>query len=414
VKRKRVVVTGMDVVTPVGTGLECFWNNLVSGKSGVAPVTRFDATGLPSRIGAEVKDFGAKEYLPPKLIRETDLFIQYALAAAQMAVRRSGLDPASEDPRRLGTVFGTSIGGIVSIAEMQEKIAKKPGVRVSPHFIPRMLTNLAAGQISIFFGFKGPSLTITTACASGADAVGTAMRLLREDRADVIIAGGSEVIICRLIYEGLCAARACSIRNDDPEKASRPFDRGRDGLVVGEGAGALVLETLPHALERGAPVLAELAGYANCGEGFHVMAPEADGSGEVNCIEQALADAGVDLGDIDYISAHGTSTPLGDRVEVAAINRVFGGRAGRIPVSSIKGATGHMMAASGAVELITCVQAIREGVLPPTINHAEPDPDFNLDFVPNKSRNHQVKVALSNSFGFGGQDACLVVKEYSR
>ncbi|MBC7323922.1 MAG: beta-ketoacyl-ACP synthase II, partial [Moorella sp. (in: Bacteria)] len=409
---ERVVITGMGAVTPIGIGVEEFWRALLAGKGGVGKITRFDPDGLPCQIGAEVKGFVPEDYLPKKLVRETDPFAQYVFAATQMALVQSRLCLVEEDPFRTGIVLGTSIGGIASIAEAQDRITRTGSTRMSPHFITKMLGNLAATHVAIIYGLKGPSVTVSTACASGGDAVGVAAMFLQSGEADVMIAAGTESLFCTLVIAGLYATRAVSTRNDAPERACRPFDRLRDGLVLGEGAGAMVLETLAHARKRGAPVLAELLGYANYGEGYHVTAPVPDGSGEIRCMQRALAKAGITPGDVDYINAHGTSTPLGDKVETLAIKAVFGSRAYQIPVSSIKGATGHLMGGGGIVELIACVKAIQEGIVPPTINYEEPDPECDLDYVPNRAREARVRIALSNSFGFGGQNSCLVVGEY--
>jgi len=409
----RVVVTGMGAVTPIGLGIQEYWHNLIAGRCGVDKITLFDASNLPCRIGAEVKNFSPADFMPAKLARETDRFIHFALAAAQMAAADSGLDFNREDPYRVGVVFGTAIGGIRTIVEEQAKLSSTTGrLRVSPHFMPKMMTNLAAGQISIFYGIKGPNLTVTTACASGLDAVGCALHILRRGDADVIIAGGAESLYCALVLAGLCSSRAVSVRNDEPQKASRPFDRYRDGMVIGEGAGALVLETLEHAARRNAVIHAEIAGYGNCGDGYHVMAPAPDAHGEIYCMRRALSSAGISPEEIDYINAHATSTVQGDQVETKAIKEVFGSRAYQIPVSSTKGATGHMIGAGGVTELIACIKAIQEGIVPPTINYTEPDPECDLDYVPNESREMPVRVAMSNSFGFGGQNASVVVRKF--
>lgn len=405
----RVVITGMGAVTPLGIGAGAYWQNLLQGKCGVGYISRFDTSRLPVKIGAEVRDFRAEDFLPRKLCKETDLFMQFALAAAGEALQDAG--PTGE-PERMGVVMGTAVAGIATIAEAQERLCRTGSPRISPHFMPRILGNVAAAQIAIAHGLKGPSLTVGTACSAGADAVGTAAVLLERGEADVMLAVGAESILCPLVIAGLHAARAVSTRNDLPEKASRPFDRRRDGLVMGEGAGAVVLETVSHARRRDARIRAELAGYANYGDACHVTAPEPGGRGEILCMRKALERAGLTPGDIDYINAHGTSTPLGDRVETLAIKTVFGARAAQIPVSSTKGATGHLMGAGGVTELIACVKAIGEGIVPPTINYEEPDPDCDLDYVPNRSRRAHVRAALSNSFGFGGQNACLVVREF--
>ncbi|HAU31954.1 MAG: 3-oxoacyl-[acyl-carrier-protein] synthase 2 [Desulfotomaculum sp. 46_296] len=411
--KQRVVITGMGAVTPIGIGLEEYWENLKNGKGGVGMITRFDTTGLPCRIGAEVKGFVAEDFMPKKLVRETELFMQFSLASVKMALEHSGINLEEEDPFRVGIILGTAFGGIPAITEAQDKISRTGTVRMSPHFIPRMLGNIAATHAAIIYGFKGPALTVSTACASGGDAAGLADMLLRQGEADVIIAVGAESLFCALVICGLYAARAASVRNDEPEKACRPFDLKRDGLVLGEGAGAVVMETLDHAMKRGAPVQAEVLGYANLGEGYHTTAPAPDGFGEIRCMRMALEKAQVAPEEIDYINAHGTSTPLGDRVETMSIKSVFGACAGMIPVSSCKGATGHLVGAGGITELIACVKAIQEGIVPPTINYEEPDPECDLDYVPNRAREARVITAMSNSFGFGGQNACLVVREFS-
>jgi 3-oxoacyl-[acyl-carrier-protein] synthase II len=409
--QERVVITGMGAVTPLGVGVDTYWKKLLDGKCGVGRITRFDPSGLPCQIGAEVKDFIAGDFVSKKLIKETELFMQFALAAVQMAVEESGLVLEKEDPFRVGIILGTSLGGIPAIVENQDRITRTGSTRMSPHFIPKMLGNIAATQAAIAYGFKGPALTISTACASGGDATGVAAMFLRQGEADVIIAVGAEALFCPLVIGGLYAARAVSTRNDEPEKASRPFDRQRDGMVLGEGAGAVVLETFTHARNRDALALAGVLGYANFGEGYHTTAPAPDGYGEIHCMQEALKKAGITVEDVDYINAHGTSTPLGDRVETLAIKSVFGSRAYDIPVSSSKGATGHLMGAGGITELIACIKAIQEGIVPPTINYEEPDPECDLDYVPNQARKVKVRVAMSNSFGFGGQNACLIIKE---
>lgn len=404
----RIVITGTGAVTPLGIGIEAYWKGLINGECGIEKLTLLDAAPVQCQIGAEVKKFVPGEFMPAKLARESDRFIQFALAAAQMAVEDSGIDLAREDPFRVGVVFGTSIGGISTITGEQTRLLN--GSRISPHFVPKFLTNLAAGQVAIRYGLKGPNLTVTTACASGSDAVGNAMHMLKRGESDVVIAGGSESIFCLLMLAGLCSAKALSCRNDDPGRASRPFDRDRDGFVLGEGAGALIVETLEHALRREAHVLAELAGYGRCGDGYHTVVPAPDAAGEIYCMRKALESAGISAEEVDYINAHGTSTVLGDQVETKAVKEVFGAKAYRIPVSSTKGATGHLMGAGGVTELITCVKAIREGLIPPTINYVNPDPLCDLDYVPNTARRAKVRVAMSNSFGFGGQNASLLVR----
>ncbi len=408
----RVVVTGMGAITPVGHGAQAFWENLISGRSGVDRITLFDCAGLPCKIGAEVKDFRVSDYgVSPKLERETDRFIQFALAAASQAIEESGLKLDLVDPYRVGVVFGTTMGGLTTATESQTQLLCSPKNRVTPHLMPKMLPNLAAAQIAIRHGLKGPSLTIATACATGTDVIGTGTNLLRSGTADVILAGASDCLYCQLVFGSLSSAKAMSTRNEEPARASRPFDLNRDGFVMGEGAGLVVLETLEHAQRRNCHIWGEVIGYANCGDGFHTTAPRPDGKGQVYCMRQALASAGVSPAEIDYINAHATSTPQGDRVETLAVKEVFGPRAYELAISSIKGATGHMMAAAGIVELITSLKSIREGIIPPTINYENQDPECDLDYVPNQARRISVRTVLSNSFGFGGQNSSIVVRD---
>jgi len=407
--KERIVITGMGAVTPVGIGVAEYWRQLLAGRSGVGPITRFDAGRLPVRIAAEVKGFDPARYMPRKLAAQTDIFMQFALAASAEALADSRL---AARPERVGLVLGTALGGISSAADAQDQITRSGSFRVSPHLAPKVLGNVAAAHIAIVHGLRGPSYTVSTACSSGADAVGLAAMLLRAGQADAVVAVGAESILCALMDAGLASARALSTRNDEPERASRPFERSRDGFVMGEGAGAVVLATLAAARARGAAIRAELLGHANCTDGYHVTSPDPDGRGEIQCMREALAQAGLGPEDVDYVNAHGTSTPLGDRVETSALKAVFGERARRIPISSTKGATGHLMGAGGVTELIACVEAIREGVVPPTINFEEPDPECDLDYVPNAARKAEIRVAMSNSFGFGGQNASLLVGRY--
>jgi 3-oxoacyl-[acyl-carrier-protein] synthase II len=407
--KRRIVVTGMGAVTPVGIGVRTYWRNLLAGVSGIAEIRRFDADKLPVRIAAEVKDFAAADFMPRKLAAQTDIFMQFAIAAAGEALAASRPNAAEG---RIGIVLGTALGGISTAAQAQEQIAQSGSYRVSPHLVPKMLANIAAAHIAIAHGIRGPSYTVSTACSSGADAVGLAAMLLQAGLADAVVAVGAESILCGLMDAGLAAARALSTRNGDPVRASRPFDRERDGFVMGEGGGAVVLETLDSALRRDAEVLAELLGYASCTDAYHVTSPEPDGRGEAQCMRLALAQAGLAPADVGYVNAHGTSTPVGDEIETKALKAVFGEHASRLPVSSTKGATGHLMGAGGVTELIACIQAIREGVLPPTLNYEHPDPACDLDYVPNEARPADVSVAMSNAFGFGGQNSSLIVGKY--
>jgi 3-oxoacyl-[acyl-carrier-protein] synthase II len=407
--RQRIAITGMGAVTPVGIGVPAYWDSLRRGVQGVAEITRFDPEGLPVRIAAEVKGFIPTDFLPKKLAAQTDIFMQFALAAAGEAIADSKFRAR---PERVAIVLGTAMAGISTASDTQEQITRSGSYRVTPHLVPKMLGNIAAAHIGILHGYRGPSYTLNTACSSGADAVGFGSLLLQLGQADVVIAVGAESILCGLMDAGLASARALSTRNDEPAKASRPFDRNRDGFVMGEGGGAVILEPLEAARGRGADIKAELLGYANCTDAYHVTSPEPEGRGEVLSMRQALEQAGLSPENVDYVNAHGTSTPMGDQIETAALKTVFGERATAIPVSSTKGATGHLMGAGGVTELIACIQAIREGVIPPTLNYEVPDPDCDLDYVPNVAREADVKIAMSNSFGFGGQNTSLIVGAY--
>jgi 3-oxoacyl-[acyl-carrier-protein] synthase II len=409
--RKWHAITGMGAVTPVGIGVSDYWRSLLEGVSGTGYITRFDAANLPVKIAAEVKAFSATDYLPRKLVRETDIFMHFALIAAQEALAESRLEA---DPERIGIVVGTCFSGISTTTGTQALYSTDPGMKISPHFVPKVLGNIAAAQIAIAHGLRGPSLTVNTACSSGADAIGLAALLLQADEADAVVVVGAESILCPIMVAGLAQARALSTRNDDPGTASRPFDLDRDGFVIGEGAGALVLEQGERARSRGADLKAELLGHASCTDAYHVTAPEPSGRGEALCMRRALAKAGLEPDAVDYVNAHGTSTRVGDQIETAALKEVFGDHAGRMPVSSTKGATGHMIGAGGITELIACVQAIREGWIPPTLNYQTPDPSCDLDYVPNLARQAEVKIAMSNSFGFGGQNASVLVGRCGR
>jgi len=408
--KERIAVTGMGAVTPLGIGIQDYWRRLLKGDSGISLISRFNTDNLPVKIAAEVKDFSATDFLPKKLVRETDIFMHFALVAAEEALADS---KPQANPERIAIVLGTALAGISTIAQNQEQLSRSDSLKISPHFVPKVLGNIAAAQIAIAHGIKGPSFAVNTACSSGADAIGLAAMLLHLREADTVIVVGAESILCTLMDAGLAAARALSTRNDNPAKASRPFDLNRDGFVMGEGAGAVVLETVKQARNRGADIKAELLGYASCIDGYHVTAPDPSGHGEIYCMRQALAKANLTPAAVDYINAHGTSTKLGDEVETKAIKAVFGDRAKEIPVSSTKGATGHLMGAGGVTEFIACIQAVREGIVPPTLNYEEPDPLCDLDYVPNEARRVDVKVAMSNSFGFGGQNACLLVGRYT-
>jgi 3-oxoacyl-[acyl-carrier-protein] synthase II len=407
--RKPIAITGMGAITPVGIGVANYWRGLLQGISGVGPISRFDASDLPVKIAAEVKDFSARDFLPGKLVRDTDIFMHFALIAAQEALAESR--PEAQ-PERIGLVVGTCFSGIATIADTQAQLSSNPGLRISPHFVPKVLGNIAAAQIAIAHGLRGPSLTVNTACASGADAIGMGAMLLQLDEVDAVVVVGAESILCPIMVAGLCQARALSTRNQDPGGASRPFDLDRDGFVIGEGGGALVLETVARASQRGAEIKAQLLGYASYTDGHHVTSPDPSGRGEILCMRQALAKAGLEPDAVDYVNAHGTATRLGDQIETAALKAVFGEHAHKLPVSSTKGATGHLIGAGGVTEVIACIQAIREGLVPPTLNYRTPDPECDLDYVPNRPRQVAVEVAMSNAFGFGGQNASVLLGKY--
>lgn len=407
----RLVITGMGAVTPVGIGVAEYWNNLTEGKCGVDRITRFDTEELPVKIAAEVKDFEAEKYMPKKLTREMDLFMQYGYAAAMEAIAQAG-EPAAE-PERMGIVVGTALGGIAPIAETQDGISRGEHRKVSPRFVPKIIGNEAAAQVAIAKGYRGPSLTVSTACSSGGDAISTACMLLMSGQADAVLAMGAESALSPLFILGLSSAHALSTNNDDPQGASRPFDRDRDGFVIGEGGGALIIETEENAKKRGAHIIAEVAGFANCTDGYHVTSPHPEGIGAIFCMKKAVEHAGLELQDIDYINTHGTSTPVGDPIETSAVVELFGDHAAEMAVTSTKGATGHMMAAGGITEAIACIQAICTGTVPPTLNLQNLDEKCEkLNYVPGKAIKKEVKAAMSNSFGFGGQNSSVIFKKY--
>lgn len=407
----RLVITGMGAVTPIGNNVTDYWKNLLDGKCGVGPITRFDTEELPVKIAAEVKDFDPTACMPKKLTREMDAFMQYGYAAAMEALSQSGESIA--DPERMGIVVGTALGGIAPIAETQDGLSRGEHKKVSPRFVPKIIGNEVAAQIAIAKGFRGPSLTVSTACSSGGDAISTACLLLLSGQADAVLAMGAESALSPLFILGLSSAHALSTNNNNPEGASRPFDKDRDGFVIGEGGGALVIETEKHAKERGAVILAELAGFSNCTDGYHVTSPHPEGTGAVYCMKKAMECGGILPEEMDYINTHGTSTPMGDPIETKAIVDVFGDHAKEMAVTSTKGATGHMMGAGGITEAITCICCIREGVVPPTLNLDQPDEACAaLNYVPHKAVKKDIRVAMSNSFGFGGQNASVIFKKY--
>lgn len=403
IMREKIVVTGMGAVTPIGTGVEEYWANLIDGVCGIGPITRFDASGLAVRIAAEVKEFHLERHMPKQLIRQTDAFTQYAYVAAEEAL--GGTLPA--EPERTGIVMGTAMAGVATTANTQEILTNAVHKNVGPRFVPRILGNIAAAQISISHDIRGPSLTISTACASGGDAISAGATLLLTDDADAVLVVGAESILCPLVIYSLSNARALSRSNEDPLHASRPFDGNRNGFVIGEGGGALVLEKEEHARRRGATIYGELAGWANNNDAYHVTAPAPEGTMAASCMRQALRKAGMAPEEIGYINAHGTATRDGDAAEAAAIRSVFS--TARPKVSSTKGATGHMMGAGGITEAIACIQAIRTGILPPTLNLDQPDAD--LDFVAKKPCRQEISAAMTNGFGFGGQNSSLIFRQ---
>ena len=411
-QKRRVVVTGVGLVTALGTGTEETWKALCEGRSGVTRITRFDATQFSTQIAAEIKDFDPLRWFDKKDIKKMDSFIHYAVAAADGAMKQAGLTISSELAERTGVFIGSGIGGFTIIEREHQAFLEGGPKKISPFFIPSSIINLAAGQVSIRFGARGPNSAPCTACSSGAHAVGDAFRVISRADADVMICGGSEAAVTPMGVGGFAAMRALSTRNEEPHRASRPFDKDRDGFVVGEGAGVLVLEDLELAKKRGAQIIAELVGYGMSGDAFHITLPPDDGNGAHRVMLNALTDAGVRPGQIDYINAHGTSTPPNDRIETCAIRRLFGEHAPRVAISSTKSMIGHLLGAAGAVEAGITSLVVERGVIPPTINYEIPDPDCDLDYVPNKSRKANVRYALSNSFGFGGTNAALLFKKY--
>jgi 3-oxoacyl-[acyl-carrier-protein] synthase II len=411
--RRRIVVTGMGIICPVGTGLEETWKAITAGKSGIGPITQFDASTFPTRIAGEVKDFQPEKWMDKKEVRRNDRFIQLALAAAEMAIKDSGLDLAKDDPERIGVVVGAGLGGLSTIEDTHKTYLEKGVKRVGPFFISSLIVNLAAGQISLRYGLKGPNYSPVSACATSNHSIGDAMMLIERDMADVIVTGGAEATITPLGIGGFCAARALSERNDAPEKASRPFDKGRDGFVAGEGSGILVVEEYEHARKRGARIYAELVGYGASADAYHITSPSPEGEGGQRAMRMALKDASLTPEQVGYVNAHGTSTPQGDTAETFAIKTIFGDHAYELAVSSTKSLTGHQFGAAGAFETAMCVLACRDGVLPATFNYRDPDPECDLDYVVEGTRSSPVEVAMSNSIGLGGHNGCVLVRRYS-
>ncbi|MBC8175566.1 MAG: beta-ketoacyl-ACP synthase II [Candidatus Marinimicrobia bacterium] len=410
--KRRVVVTGMGVVSPVGIGIETFWDSLISGKSGIRQITKFDTTDYPVTIGGEIVDLNPEDYFSRKEIQRMDLFTTYAMVATQEAIEHSGLSDGIQDMDRFGVIVGSGIGGIETIDE-QHTILQSRGIRaVSPYLTPKMIIDIVAGQISIRWRLKGPNYSVVSACASASHAIGDAMRIIQYGDADVVISGGTEAGICPLGLVGFIRMKALSQRNDEPEKASRPFDANRDGFVISDGAGILVLEEAEHALKRGANILGEIVGYGATADAYHITAPAPDGEGAARAMKRAIRDAGLNQTDVDYINAHGTSTPYNDKIETSAIKNVFADRAYNLYISSTKSMTGHLLGASGGIEAIASLMSLNTGQLPPTINYETPDPECDLNYIPNKSIEVDIQIAMSNSFGFGGHNAVLIIKRW--
>ncbi len=411
--KRRVVITGVGLVTPLGTGTEKTWQALVSGKSGIGPITRFDASDQASQIAAEVRDFDAERWFEKKQRKNLDPFVQYGIAAADMAWKDSGCILNDENAERVGVITGCGMGGLPTIEEYRDIYVKRGPRRITPFFIPRVIPNMPSGHISMHIGAKGPNLSLSTACAAGTHAVGEAFRHIAYGDCDVAVTGGTESVICPLAVGGFSSMKALSTRNDAPQKASRPFDLERDGFIIAEGAGMLVLEELESAKKRGASVYAEIVGFGQTSDAYHIAAPPEDGEGGARCMAMALRDAGMNLDEIDYINAHGTSTPLNDRCETFAIKTVFGDHARGLAISSTKSMTGHMLGAAGGIESVFLALTLHHGVIPPTINLTTPDPACDLDYVPNEARESRPEAGMSNSFGFGGTNGVVVMKRFA-
>jgi 3-oxoacyl-[acyl-carrier-protein] synthase II len=411
--RKRVVITGVGMITPLGIGTEQSWNGLIAGRSGIRRITQFDASGFPTQIAGEVEGFNPEDYIEPKEIKKMDRFIHFAVAASSMAFSDSGLKITGKNAERIGVIVGSGIGGLRTIEHYHSVLLEKGPRKITPFFIPMLIVNLAAGQVSIKIGAKGPNSALATACATGSHAVGDAFKIIQRGDADAMIAGGAEAVITPLGIGGFNAMKALSTRNDEPERASRPFDIGRDGFVMGEGAGITVLESYESAMERSAKIYAEIVGYGMTADAYHITAPSPGGEGGARCMEMALRDAGVSPQEVNYINAHGTSTKYGDEIETNAIKTVFGEHAYRLGISSTKSMTGHLLGAAGGVEAVITALSIYHSVVPPTINLDNPDPECDLDYIPQKARRMTVQYALTNSFGFGGTNATLLFKKFA-
>jgi len=411
--KRRVVITGLGVLAPNGNSLTQYWNALISGKSGIGPIKGFDAENLSVKIAGELSDFNPEDHFNRKEVGKLDPFSIYALVTAQEAISQAGLNNGDVNKERIGVILGTGIGGIQTLESQHSVLLSRGQRRVTPYFVPKFIPNIAAGQIAIHHGFQGTNHTVISACASGTDAIGTAARTIQYGDADVVITGGTEASVTPLTISGFANMRALSTRNDDPAGASRPFDLDRDGFVLGEGAASLILEDAEHAKARGATILAELAGYGATDDAYHITQPSEGGKGAIRAMANALTDADLHVTDVDYINAHGTSTPFNDKTESAGIISLFGDHAQNLKVSSTKSMTGHSLGASGALEAVACVQAIQDNMLPPTINYTTPDPECTLDYVPNKAQKTTVNVTMSNSFGFGGHNGVIVIKRWN-
>jgi len=411
--RRRVVVTGVGLVIPTGIGVAEAWKNVCEGKSGIGPLTRFDAKDFETRIAGEVKGFTPEKYIQKKEIKKMDLFVQYALAAAKEAMEDAQLKITPENSEQIGVIVGTGLGGLPTLEETHKVLLEKGPSRITPFFIPKLIANMASGQIAIQYGAKGPNTCLVTACATGAHCIGDAFRAIQYGDAEAIITGGTEANITPLTIGGFNAMKALSTRNDEPEKASRPFEKNRTGFVVSEGAGILILDELEFARKRGAKIYGEVVGYGYTGDAYHIAAPSPDGDGAIRCMRMAIRDARIRPEDVDTINAHGTSTVLNDATETVAIKAVFGEDAKKIPVSATKSMTGHLLGAAGSTEAIFTLLSIRDGILPPTINYEEPDPECDLDYVPNVARKSAIRIAMSNAFGFGGTNATLIFQKFT-
>jgi 3-oxoacyl-[acyl-carrier-protein] synthase II len=410
--KRRVVVTGMGIVSPLGIGLENNWAAICQGRSGIGPITKFDTSEYPCKIAGEVKNFDPDAYIDKKDQKKMDIFIQFALAAGTMAIKQSGLVIDESTADRVGVLVGSGLGGLSTIEKYHTMLLKNGPKKVSPFFVPMLIVNLAPGQISIYFGCRGPNSSVVTACATGNHSIGEAFRIIQRGDADAMIAGGVESTITPLAVAGFCALKALSTRNDEPQKASRPFEKNRDGFVMSEGAGILVLEDLEKAQQHNANIFAEIVGFGCNADAYHITAPSPNGEGAAKCMQLTLDDAGLKPEEIDYINAHGTSTPMNDLSETMAMKTVFRDHIKKLPVSSTKSMTGHLLGASGGVEAIFSLLAIRDSIIPPTINYEEPDPECDLDYVPNVARKKEVRIVMSNSFGFGGTNATLIFKRF--